>query len=326
MSRVIPSRLIPTRNSALAVLIISALAGAWAGIFGRIGQQEHIPTTVIIAARMTLGALALTPFVIRNYWEHIRALTRRDILFTAIVGFWFALHLYTGFATLEHTTVLVGAVIGGTSPLWIALIEVTFLRARLRQMVWFGLLVTLSGGIIIALASGSDMSLGDNPSLGIALALGAALAGSVYSILGGRARVRIPALMPYMWLVFTFGGLFMLIVVVLTRAPITGYSAKGYFSLIMLTLVPQLIGHSAYNYALRRLPASYCSVVGQLGVVITGILALLIFHEVPGALQLPGSLAIIIGITLVNFGQSKKPEAERPPAITATAEIAAAGD
>lgn len=48
------------------------------------------------------------------------------------------------------------------------------------------------------------------------------------------------------------------------------------------------------THTLTHIPASW-----------RGYIALLIFHEVPGLLQLPGSLAIIIGFTLVNLGQAR---------------------
>jgi drug/metabolite transporter (DMT)-like permease len=93
-----------------------------------------------------------------------------------------------------------------------------------------------------------------------------------------------------------------------------GYSGKAYLAMIMITILPQLFGHITYNYALRHLPATYCSVVGQLGIIIGAVLAFLFFHEVPNALQLPGSAAILMGIGLVNLGQmrSNKPLVPEP--------------
>jgi len=65
------------------------------------------------------------------------------------------------------------------------------------------------------------------------------------------------------------------------------------------------MGHGLWNYALGYLPATYMSAVSQLNIVMSATLAFLIFHEIPGLLQLPGSLAIIMGVTLVNFGLSR---------------------
>lgn len=292
----------PWRNQIL--LLIAIFVGAWAPIFGRIAQKEHIPTVVIIAFRMVAGALAFTPIVLNYYQPQLRKLTRRQILFAAGAGLWMAIHLVLGFASLEHTSVLVSSILGGTAPIWIALIEVRILKVHLKQIVWIGLLLTFVGGLIIALSSAGDINLGDNPTLGIVLSVISALAGAIYIILGRESRKGIP-FVPYLWMVFTFGGIFTMVVVVATGAPVVGYSGEGYFALLMLIILPQLIGHTIFNYVLRVLSATHVSVSGQFGVVIAAVLAFFLFQEIPAPLQLPGSIAIIIGITLVNLGQTK---------------------
>jgi drug/metabolite transporter (DMT)-like permease len=96
--------------------------------------------------------------------------------------------------------------------------------------------------------------------------------------------------------------------VVVGGQSIIGYDMTAYVAIIMLTILPQLIGHGVYNYALRQLPATFVSVVGQLGIVISAVLAYLFFREIPSVLEIPGSVAIIVGITLVNLN---KPAANR---------------
>jgi drug/metabolite transporter (DMT)-like permease len=122
--------------------------------------------------------------------------------------------------------------------------------------------------------------------------------------MGRESRARMPFL-PYMWLVFSFGSITTLIVVFVTRTPLTGYSPAGYFDLLMIVLLPQLVGHLIYNLVLRRLSATYVAVVSQLGVLMAAVLAFLIFAEIPGVLQLPGSLAVLVGILFVNLGHTR---------------------
>lgn len=288
------------------LLLIGVFAGAWAGVFGRVAQQEHIPTPIIIAFRMLGGALVLTPFVFQYHRHDLSKLKRREILFAAGAGFWFAVHLLSGFASIEYTTLLVSSVLSGTAPVWIALIETRVLKTRLTQVIWIGLILTLTGSGIIALAGSTDLHLGSNPALGSILSLIAAITGSFYILIGRKSRGegRIPFL-PYLWLLFLSGGVTSLFIVGVKGETFLGYSAKGYLALIMLTVLPQLIGHTIFNHTLRRLSATYVSVIGQLNIVLNGILAFLIFSEIPTALQLVGSAIIIIGITLVNLGKAK---------------------
>ncbi len=297
-----PSTAIPWRF--ILIMLVSAFVGAWAGILGRLAQGEGVPTAYIIAFRQVAGAIALTPFVWGYHRAALQNVTRRDLFFVGMAGFWFSVHLLAGFTSLEHTTVLISNILAGTSPLWIALIEVFYLKNRLGQMVWVGLALTMGGGVIIALSGGSGVGAGDNPTLGSVLSIGASLAGALYAILGRQSRARI-GFIPYMWLLFVFGGLTAVAYALLTGVPFTGYSANGYIYLILLVLLAQLIGHTTYNYVLRHIPATYTSMMGQVGMVLGGVIALFLFHEIPSALQLPGSLLILGGIALVNVGQSR---------------------
>ncbi|MBL8154952.1 MAG: DMT family transporter [Anaerolineae bacterium] len=287
------------------ILLVGTFAGSWASIFGRIAQEEGVPTFILIAFRMTLGFLVLTPFVLRWHQDALKKLSRRDVLVAGAAGFWMATHLVLGFSGLEHTSVLVNGVLGGTLPLWVALLETYVLKTRLNAVIWIGLFLTLGGGVVITLSGSGDLSLGDNPLLGSILSASAAVAGAIYAIIGRGSRERMPFL-PYLWMVFIAGSITTLILSGVARYSFTGYSSTAYFALIMLTILPQLIGHSAYNYVLRKLPATYSSVVGQIGIVISAVLAYFLFNEIPHALQLPGSLLILGGITLVNLS-SRQP-------------------
>ncbi len=290
------------------LLLLGTFAGAWAAILGRIAQHHGMPTPVIISFRMLLAALILTPLVWKRHRNELLKLNKRDLLIAAGGGLWFGIHLMSGFEALKHTSVLVSSVLGGTLPIWVAILEVYVLRTRLNRVIWIGLIITLSGGIIITLAGSGDASLGDNPLLGSGLALMAAVAGAIYAIVGRRSRDKMSYL-PYLWLAFTFGGLTSLSLVVVGGQNIVGYDFTAYVAIILLTIVPQLIGHGVYNYALRQLPATFVSVVGQLGIVISAVLAYLFFREIPSILEIPGSIAIIVGITMVNLKKPPIPKA-----------------
>lgn len=312
------------------LLLLGAFAGAWAAIFGRIAQQHGMPTPVIISFRMVLGAMVLTPFVWKHHRHELLNLNKLDMLIAAGGGVWCAIHLMTGFEALRHTSVLVSGVLGGTLPIWVAILEVTILRTRLKRMIWIGLAITLCGGIIITAAGSGDHSLGDNPLMGSGLALAAAMTGAVYAIVGRRSRHKM-SMLPYLWLAFSFGGLTSLSVVFVNGQRFVGYDTTAYVVILMLTIVAQFIGHGIYNYALRHLPATFVSVVGQLGIVISAVLAYVFFREIPSILEIPGSIAIIVGITLVNLNMptsdiEPRPEIEPTPLVSALIAVPVGGD
>ena len=111
------------------LLLFGTFAGAWAAIFGRIAQNHGMPTPVIISGRMLLGALIITPFVWKHHRQELLRLNKRDLLIAVGGGLWFGIHLMSGFESLRHTSVLVNSVLGGTLPIWVAVMIVPSSKA-----------------------------------------------------------------------------------------------------------------------------------------------------------------------------------------------------
>jgi drug/metabolite transporter (DMT)-like permease len=287
-----------------AALSIAILAGSWAVILIRLSQQEHVPSPVIAAFRLTGAALLVMPFVLKNHRSDIRQMSRKTFFLCAMAGFWLAIHFILVNTSLEFTSVLISSVLFGTSPLWIALLEVVFLKVHLKRLVWAGLFVVFAGGTVIALSGKSAAHPGGTPLLGAAFAAVGALFHAFYSTLGRKLRPEV-SVIPYIGLVFTCASITSLVYVLFAHLPVVGFSLTAYFWLTALTVVPQLVGHGAWNYALGHLSATYISVVGQVSIVISVVLAFIIFQEAPVALQLLGSLAVIGGVTLVNLAQAR---------------------
>src|SRR5262249_45146509 len=158
-------------------------------------------------------------------------------------GLFLAIHFATWILSLEYTSVLISVVLVSTNPLWVAVLEVGILRARLGRIVFLGLFVGLVGSLVVALsASTSDIFTGKDPLLGSLLAIIAALGFAVYLIIGRNLRTRL-SLLPYIWLVYGCATLILLAVVFLLHISLIGYSLKGYAWVVAVALIPQLIGH-----------------------------------------------------------------------------------
>lgn len=298
---------------AYGVLIAGIIAVSLSAVFIRMAQNEGVPSLLIAAARLTIAAALLTLPTWSRYAAQIRRLGRADLLLAGTSGVFLALHFATWIASLEYVTVLVSVVLVTTSPLWVALLEVAFLRARLGRVVVIGLIVAFCGGLVIGLpapstdTSAAAVNVGSAPVLGGTLALIGAIAVAVYFIIGRKLRANLP-LLPYIWLVYGCAALTLIVVLIFARIPITGYSGSGYFWLLMLGLVPQLIGHSSFNYGLRYFPATYISVASQLEPIFSAIMALILFSEIPGGIQIVGSVVILFGVLIATLGQARKPQ------------------
>lgn len=303
MEQVFAQETTPAR--AYIVLLMGVAAVSLGAIFIRLAQGEGLPSLVIATGRLSVAALLLTLEVLRraDYRAQVRGLSRGDVGLILVAGFFLAAHFATWITSLEYTTVLISVVLVTTTPIWVALLERVFLRGQLPPAVLVGLAIVLTGGAMIAL-NGGDGGPASDPLLGGALALLGAVAVAVYLVVGRKLRATL-SLTPYICLVYGTGALALLAGVLLTGAEITGYSAAGYGWVVAVALVPQLIGHSALNYALAYLPATYVSISTQLEPVLSAIAAYFIFAEAPGFWQVAGGAVIMTGVLVASVGQSR---------------------
>jgi drug/metabolite transporter (DMT)-like permease len=297
----------PTR--AYVVLACGIAAIAFASIFIALAIRDQMPAPVIAAGRLTLAALLLTPLALRQHWQHIRGLLWRQLAMIGVSGVFLGVHFYTWVSSLEHTSVLISAVLVTTTPLWLALMEKFFLKADLSRGVVVGLCVALVGGAVIGLggANTATQTTGD-PNLGAILSLIGALTVSVHMIFGRSVRDQLP-LLAYLWMVYGVAALVLCAIVAVTATPVLGYSANAYVWVLLLALVPQLIGHSSLNYAVRYMPATYVGIAVQMEPLASAVAAFFILQQTPSPAQLLGSAVIFAGVLIATLWQTKTPQA-----------------
>lgn len=289
----------------LAVATISAAA-----ILIRLALREDMPPTLIAGARLLIATVVLTPITLSRYVRHISNLSRTELLLASISGLFLAIHFIAWVSSLQYTTVLVSVVIVSTLPIWVAILEVIFLKIRLSQLVVIGLVIALAGGLLIGIPLGEAGTAEtieataerDTTLIGATLSWIGAIAVSVYMLIGRKLRAKLPVI-PYLWLVYGIATLVMLVVILVTATPIIGFSTEGYLVLLAMGLIPQLIGHSSLNYVLEYFPATLVSMFAQLEPIGSAILAFIIFSELPPPQQIFGSAIIIFGVLVASRGE-----------------------
>lgn len=291
-------------SQAYSVLILGIVGISLSAIFIRLAQAEDVPSAIISAGRMLIATLALTPAVlsVKNR-QQLAQLTPREISLILLAGFFLALHFIAWVTSLEYTSVLISGVLVTSSPIWVALLEVFVLKAKLPRLVLIGLALAMFGGIIIGLSGGDTIAhTGEQSLLGAGLATLGAVAVAVYMIVGRRMREKL-SLTPYIWSVYGVSAIFLCLYVIVTHTPITGYSTAGYGWVIACALIPQMIGHSSLNYVLGYLPATYVSLSTQTEPIISAIAAYFVFQEMPAIWQIIGGGVIMCGVILATVAK-----------------------
>ncbi len=310
-----------TPYKAYVAVVIAIVATSSAAILIRFALDQNMPPLLIVAARLLIASLALSPIALRRHRAILSALSRADASLIAIAGICLALHFTAWVTSLQYTTVLVSVVIVSTGPIWVAILEVIFLRIRLSRLVVLGLIVALLGGALIGLPQGEAQLKAllapgaDNRTLtGAGLAWLGALSVSVYMLIGRKLRASLPVI-PYVWLVYSVAAAATLAVMLARSTPVLGYSMEGYLILLAMGLVPQLIGHSSLNYLLEYFPAALVSMFSQLEPIGSALLALVLFRELPPNQQILGSLIIILGVVLASRGEIRQARAKAATGI-----------
>lgn len=299
----------------LLAIPIGILAVSTASIFIRFVQAEAVPSLVIAAWRLSLAALILAPAAIVRHRHELRSLDRSEFLLALLSGVFLAIHFATWISSLEYTTVASSVVFVSTSPLWVAMLAPLTIKEPVSRMVSVGMGLALTGGMIVGLSDSCNLSnagiacpplaefMAGDAFLGDFLALLGAFAAAGYFLIGRRLREKV-SLIPYVFVVYGMAA--GILVVVMLSAGLTpfGYPPKIYLWLLLLALVPQLLGHSTFNWALRYLSAAYVSITLLGEPVGSAILAYFILDEVPSGLMLFGAILILVGI-LVASNQRK---------------------
>jgi drug/metabolite transporter (DMT)-like permease len=291
-------------------LFFAILAVSTASIFIRFAQLDGAPSLVIAALRLTFAALLLMPVAWTRHRAEIKKFTGKQIALGIASGLFLAVHFGTWISSLEYTSVASSVVFVSTGPLWVALLSPMLLNEKLTRAAIVGLALALLGGTVIGLSDACVIQNGIQcPELnqvmqgramwGNFLALAGAWMVTGYLIIGRKLRAGM-SLVPYIFLVYGMAAVALLVIMLAAGKSPFGYEPKTYGWIFLLAAVPQLIGHSTYNWALRYLPAAFVAVTTLGEPIGSAILAFFILSETPAIATIIGGILILIGIYLAS--------------------------
>ena len=157
-----------------------------------------------------------------------------------------------------------------------------------------GIALTVLGSGLI---SYGDMALSKEASMGDGFALLGAMAASGYLLVGRKMR-KDQDLFSYIFPVYSTAGLILIFFSLIFQKPFWGYSPSTYLYLFLLALVPQLMGHTTFNWALKYLPASMVAVAILGEPIGSTIFAYFILGEGLTTWKVLGGISIFAGILI----------------------------
>ena len=292
----------PALSLGLGLLAISA-----ASLLIRFAQKDGVASLTIAAYRLMIASLFLLPLALSRHRAEMRTLARRQWLLAFLSGAFLGLHFGLWINSLAYTTVASSVVLTSSAPIFVALISAVVWREKLPRALIAGMAAALVGGVVVALSDTCTLRgcppwkqfLQGQAFLGDTLALGGAIALAGYYSLGRSLRASM-ALVPYSFLTYGAAAVVLSLTVLITRTPVAGFAPRAYLWFLLLALIPQLIGYTSLNWALRYLPATYVSVTVLGEPIGATVLAVLLLQEIPSTLKLIGSALILAGILVAS--------------------------
>ncbi len=270
-------------------LPIGIVAISTASIFIRLCEA---PALVIAAYRLTLASLFLLPFA--GYKKIWKAWNGTELKWLFFSGIFLALHFAFWIASLKFTSVASSVVLVSTNPLFVGLGARLFFKEPLRLNLILGIILSVFGS---ALISFGDVALSKEALMGDGLALLGAITASGYLLVGRKMR-KGQDLLSYIFPVYSAGAIVLILIAAASQKPFFGYSSSTYLFLFLLALVPQLIGHTTFNWALKYLPASMVAIAILGEPIGSTILAFFVLGESLTPLKVVGGILIFAGILI----------------------------
>jgi drug/metabolite transporter (DMT)-like permease len=258
------------------------------GTSGPLIALSTMPILTLIFWRNLGGSLATLPFALRHSRDRV------GVKWALIAGVLLALHFVGFFLAMRMTTVAAGTALVALQPIFAALF-VKLSGGHIPSKAWLGMIVSFIG---VGLVAGVDLQISYKAFLGDLAAIISAALAAAYIMAGSKAQ-RTLETTTYTTICYFICSMTALPMALIAGNEIFSFSAKEWWILLGLILGAQLLGHSMFNSALKRVSPAIVSLIVFFEVPVSAVLAFWWLGQKPPAGIIPGIVLILIGCILV---------------------------
>ncbi|MGE7954565.1 DMT family transporter [Lysinibacillus xylanilyticus] len=256
---------------------------------------------VIAFYRMLFSVLIMAPLFFWKYTNEVKQLRIRDWLFSSIAGIFLAFHFILWFESLNYTSVASSTVLVTLQPLFAFVGTYFFFKEEINVKTIIAGVIAIIGSVLI---SWGDFKVSGTAFYGDMLALIACVLVTAYFLFGQDVRKRL-SLMTYTMIVYVVSTITLLIYVLIKGESFGPYSIMDWICFILLAIVPNLFGHTLFNWSIKYVSTNVVSIAILFEPIGAAILALVVFKEYLIATQIIGGLIVIVGILLFIVDEKK---------------------
>ena len=258
------------------------------GTSGPLIALSTMPILTLIFWRNLGGSLATLPFALRHSRDRV------GVKWALIAGVLLALHFVGFFLAMRMTTVAAGTALVALQPIFAALF-VKLSGGHIPSKAWLGMIVSFIG---VGLVAGVDLQISNKFFLGDLAAIISAALAAAYIMAGSKAQ-RTLETTTYTTICYFVCSMTALPMALIAGNEIFSFSAKEWWILLGLILGAQLLGHSMFNSALKRVSPAIVSLIVFFEVPVSALLAFWWLDQKPPAGIIPGIVLILFGCILV---------------------------
>lgn len=272
-------------------IVIGVISVSLSAIFVKLTSAE---AGVIAFYRMLFSIIIMSPLFLLKYTHELKMLNKRDWVFSFIAGVFLAFHFILWFESLNYTSVASSTVLVTLQPLFAFVGTYFFFKEPLSLKTILSGLIAIAGSVLI---SWGDFRVSGSALYGDALALIACALITGYLLFGQDVRKRI-SLITYTFVVYSVSTVTLFFYVLLKGESFGPYPTEDWMWFILLAIIPNLLGHTLFNWSLKWVSTNVLSIAILFEPVGAAILAYYIFEEKLIATQIVGGLIVLAGIIL----------------------------
>jgi drug/metabolite transporter (DMT)-like permease len=291
-------------NQPYILLSITALCWAGNAIVGRLAAG-HIPPVTLAFLRWWLAFLIILPFAwqhLKRDWPAIRGCLG-TMIFLSLTGI--AAFNTLQYWALEHTQALNTLLLQSAAPLFVAGWSLVLFGIRLRLAQSVGILVSLTGVLVILLHGDLTAITAIDFNKGDLIFTVALLIFGLYSVMSSKR----PAIHDLSFVAFTFGCGFAVLIPVLIPElifrPIMQFDIPNLLSTLYVAVFPSTIAYLCYNRSVHLIGANRAAPFFHVVPVFGTAMAIVFLGERPQIFHFIGFALVLTGV----FVASRKPSA-----------------
>jgi drug/metabolite transporter (DMT)-like permease len=267
------------------------------GISGILARRAFVEATPLALAAWRLGfasLLFLSAYRLTDKSGLRPPLTRIEKVRLALAGAALVLHFLTWYASLTLTKVAISTLLCSSTPLWTALIS--RLTGRREGVVFWACFAVAAVGVTLVIRPHGH-ALDSYALMGDLLATIGGLAFSIYLwCIDGLQHLTSQRIVTN---TYSTAAAILWVILVFTHGVTIHYSASVWGAILLVTLIPQIMGHTLLNNALRHFTANMVAFCTLVEPVIAAALARLMLGEHVTLVQIGGGALVLISLGLV---------------------------